>query len=93
MAARRLTISDIKYDTMANEPHFFDRKTMKFFGQTMRDFHVYKSPKGKIFILAKRKYGGYTMRQYVPGKKMGYGELRSVDVPGGVRLMDYIKAH
>lgn len=39
---KRLTIYDIKYRTLESSPYFFDRKTLKFFGQTMRDFSVYK---------------------------------------------------
>lgn len=41
------TVSDLKYvfETEKTESHFFDRKTLKFFGQTMRDFHLYKATK------------------------------------------------
>ena len=35
----KITASFIK-DVVTNAPHFFDRKTLKFFGQTMRDFKV-----------------------------------------------------
>ena len=47
-----MTISKIKTLTEETNPHFFDRKTLKFFGQTMRDFKVYKQPDGKYLITA-----------------------------------------
>lgn len=74
------TISDIKYMTSVTNPHFFDRGSMKFFGQTMRNFRVRTSPKGNIFIFAKGKYNTYTFRQYVPSKKVGHSQL--LNVPG-----------
>lgn len=39
------TSSDLKYhvDQSGNEPHFFDRQTMKFFGDTMRNYGVRKT--------------------------------------------------
>ena len=36
-----MTIYDIKY-RVENAPYFFERKSMKFFGQTLKDFRVYK---------------------------------------------------
>lgn len=95
MLKRRLTISDVKSDTLATSPHYFDRASMKFFGQTMRDFKVRKSPKGKFFILAKGK-NGYSFRQYVPGKRMGHGELRvvrGVIAPTLPQIESYIRNH
>jgi len=93
---RKPTISEIKQDTVRNSPYFFDRDSMKFFGQRMSDFHVEQSPKGKIFIWAKSKSDAhYTFRQYMPGKKQGYGDLKLV--PGNQNTMqeikEYIKSH
>lgn len=48
----RTTISDIKRMTEETSPHFFDRKTMKFFGQRMSDFKVRKMEDGRIEISA-----------------------------------------
>lgn len=68
------TIYDIKYDIQAKSSHFFDIKTMKFFGQTMKDFSVRQSATGRIFIYApiydKHNFGieklmGYTFREYI----------------------------
>ncbi len=35
-----MTASELKYEVErhGNEPHFFDHKTMKFFGDTMKNF-------------------------------------------------------
>lgn len=38
----RLTIYDIKRLTAETAPYFFTRKTLRFFGQTMRSFSVKK---------------------------------------------------
>ena len=48
----RLTIYDIKRLTTETAPHFFDKKTMQFFGQTLKDFKVYKQKDGKYLIIA-----------------------------------------
>ena len=37
------TVSDLKYYLSERDSHFFDRDTLKFFHQTMRDFHLSKS--------------------------------------------------
>jgi len=47
-----MTIYEIKRRTEGTAPHFFSRQTMKFFGQTMRDFKVYKQQDGKFLIVA-----------------------------------------
>ncbi len=48
-----LTIGEIKYRTRETSPHFFDRKTLKFFGQRMASFTIYRDNKeGKYFIQA-----------------------------------------
>lgn len=61
-----MTIYEIKYLTESTAPHFFDRKTLKFFGQTMKSFKVYNQPDGRFLISAPRKYGGYTERYFNP---------------------------
>lgn len=35
-----MTPSELKYQTVQTEPYFFDRKTMKFFGDSMRNYGV-----------------------------------------------------
>jgi hypothetical protein len=47
-----MTIYEIKERTKETAPYFFDRKTMRFFGQTMRSFKVYKQDDGKFLIVA-----------------------------------------
>lgn len=62
----KLTIYDIKRLTENTAPMFFDRKTLKFFGQKMKDFKVYKLEDGKYQICAPRLHGGYTQRIFNP---------------------------
>lgn len=47
-----MTIYEIKRRTQKTSPYFFSRKTMKFFGQTMKDFKVYKQKDGKYLLIA-----------------------------------------
>lgn len=53
-----MTISEVKYRTQEKQPYFFDRKSMKFFGQTMRDFKVYKQSDGRFEITAPMRMDG-----------------------------------
>lgn len=73
---KKPTISEIKRNTEKNAPYFFDRKSMKFFGQTMSSFKVHVAKNGKIYIGApsysndyrtgKRRRMSDTLRQYLP---------------------------
>ena len=47
-----MTIYDIKTRTQETSPHYFTRSSMKFFGQTMKDFKVYKQADGRFLIVA-----------------------------------------
>ena len=47
-----MTIYEIKERTEKTSPYFFTRQTLKFFGQTMRSFKVYKQKDGKYLISA-----------------------------------------
>lgn len=47
-----MTIYEIKRRTSETAPYFFSRQSMRFFGQTLRDFHVYKQSSGKYLIEA-----------------------------------------
>lgn len=47
-----MNIYDIKRETEETSPHYFDRKSMKFFGQTMKDFKVSKQDDGRYKISA-----------------------------------------
>ena len=49
---KTMTIYDIKYKTRETEPYYFTRKTMRFFGQTLRDFRVKKMVDGRYRISA-----------------------------------------
>lgn len=49
---KKPTISEIKSAISETSPFYFDRKTMKGFGQTMKSFSVVKSPNNNIYIYA-----------------------------------------
>ena len=49
---KRLTIYDIKRMTSETESFFFTRKTLKWFGQTMKSFKVYKVDEENYFVVA-----------------------------------------
>jgi len=65
-----MTIYEIKRKTESKYPYFFSRQTLKFFGQTLKDFKVYKQKDGKYLIIAPCKWDnkliGYTKRLYNP---------------------------
>ena len=60
-----MTIYEIKNRTEKTSPYYFTPKTLKFFGQTMKSFKVYKQPNGKYLISAPMKDSG---------KVVGYSE-------------------
>jgi len=57
-----MTIYDIKRLTQESQPYFFSRKTLKFFGQTLKDFKVTKINETQYKIYAP---------SFWDGKKMG----------------------
>ena len=64
MSTKRLTIYDIKYT--CNDTYFFDRGSLKFFGQTMKSFSVRKINATQYRISAPmyagKRYCGQTVR-------------------------------
>ena len=69
---KNMTIYDIKRMTEGTSPYFFTRKTLKFFGQTMRMFSVKKQTDGRYYISCPMfdrftgKQIGMTERYYNP---------------------------
>lgn len=67
---KTLTIYDIKYLSLGTNPYFFTRSTLKFFGQTMKSFKVYKQTDGRYKICAPMKLDqkiiGETVRYFNP---------------------------
>jgi hypothetical protein len=65
---KKPTISEIKSAISETSPFFFNRKTMKGFGQTMKSFTVAKSPNDNIYIYAPSYDGdrlmGYSFRRF-----------------------------
>jgi protein associated with RNAse G/E len=47
-----MTIYEIKELTKNTSPYFFSRDSMRFFGQTLKDFKVYKQKDGKYLVIA-----------------------------------------
>lgn len=90
---KRLTIYDIKYAVSEKSPYFFSRKSMRFFNQTLRDFHVRKSPSGKIFIFAPSTWDnrlmGYTFREFIDNDLVNpHGNFHSI-----TDVENYINSH
>jgi len=56
-ASNRLTIYDVKRQ-VTNAPYFFVRKTMSFFKQTLRDFHVNKTVNPAIYYIWAESFSG-----------------------------------
>jgi hypothetical protein len=50
------TPSEIKYavQNSPHESHFFDRKTMQFFGDTVRNFGTFTDKQGRVILYRKR---------------------------------------
>jgi hypothetical protein len=66
-----MTIYDIKRLTAETSPYFFNRSNMRFFGQTMRSFKVYKQSDGRYKITAPMRNSrgeimGETLRYFNP---------------------------
>jgi len=72
---RTPTIYEIKRATETSAPFFFARKTLEFFGQTMKSFSVWQD-EGRIFLAAPKYSGskqmGYTRREFKNGKLISY---------------------
>jgi hypothetical protein len=55
-----MTIYEIKRIVKEKAPYFFDRKTMKFWGQTLKDFRVRKLSDRYYYIFASWRKPGFT---------------------------------
>ena len=76
---KECSITTIKYATKESDSHFFDRKTMKFFGQRMSDFKK-KVINDRVFIYA-------TSRLNFDGKRVSdICSIREVIVKGPDKL-------
>ncbi len=56
--AKKPTIYEIAELTSKTSPYFFSKKTLKFFGQRMSSFKVYKQDDGRYLITAPMIKGG-----------------------------------
>jgi hypothetical protein len=60
----RLTIYDIKRRVVAKGGHYFDRHAMKFFGQTLKSFHVFKVDSDTYCGIARIRNAGQNTNFY-----------------------------
>jgi len=58
-----MTIYEIKRRTEETAPEFFTRQTLKFFGQTLKDFRVYKMDSKNYLITAPMRMRGEVIGQ------------------------------
>lgn len=66
-----MTIQEIKKRTQITSPLYFSRNTMKFFGQTLKDFTVTEQPDGRFMMCAPiradgRRISCHTVRFFNP---------------------------
>ncbi len=77
-----MTISEIKRRTAESQPYFFSRKTLQFFGQTMRSFRVAKLDCGLYRISAPRycdgRQAGETVRYFDPTTNQLTSSIHSI---------------
>lgn len=73
---KKPTMAEIKKKIEKNSPFYFDRKTMKHFGQTMKSFKVHQTPKGRVFIYAKTQSLDHRTGKY---RDMGYSIREFID--------------
>lgn len=59
------TLLEIVANVNKNDPHFFHRDTMKYFGQTLSMFRVIVSKSGRVFIYAPGGTAPFTFCEYV----------------------------
>ena len=92
------SITEIKRNTLATSPFYFNRDTLRAFGQTMRSFKVKRSPTtGRVFIFAPTPVLGlgYSFREYVGGDlrvvRNDDGSLAERDTLA--QVLEYIEAH
>ena len=62
---KKLTIYDIKELTAETAPYFFKRDTMKFFGQTLKDYRVHMFPPYYRISAPMRDHSGKIVGQTV----------------------------
>jgi hypothetical protein len=55
--SRRWTVAEIARANEATGGTYFDRQTLKFFGQRRGDFSVYHSKTGRVFVFADASRG------------------------------------
>ena len=62
-ANNRLTIYDVKRQ-VTNATYFFSRKTMSFFRQTLRDYHVNKTVNPAVYYIWAESFANNVTERY-----------------------------
>lgn len=97
-----MTISDIKTKTQEKSPYFFTRDTLRFFGQRVGSFKVWKGKSGAHYIAAEsfwRDRAGRPQFMGVTFRKFTGDDLQSVTLPETVNKKDidsvreWVKTH
>jgi hypothetical protein len=57
------TIYQIKEATKDTAPYFFSRRTLKFWGQTMKNFKVYKTDVPHLFLIEAKSNAPFKTRR------------------------------
>jgi len=60
---KKPTIYQIKRRTSETAPYFFSRQTMRFWGQTLKDFKVYKTETPHLFLIEAKSRANFKTRR------------------------------
>lgn len=90
-----MTISDIRSATLAQSPYFFTRDTLRFFGQRMSMFRVWKGKSGSYYVAAPSywtdRYTGHRKLMGITMRKFTGSDLENVKHPDFHGDMEYAK--
>jgi hypothetical protein len=78
-----MNISDISFATRESSPYFFSRETLRFFGQRMSSFRVWKGKSGAFYVAAPSYWNdnGQSRMMGVTFRKFTGTDLVNVDTP------------
>ncbi len=91
------SIQSIRAATLKNAPYFFDKPTLKFFGQTLGSFKVKESPRGNVYIFAKMfspsGFCGFTFRRFTGDDLVLVPEFQKVAAKTSRDVLAFIREH
>ena len=74
-----MTLAEIKAANVAAGNHFFDRDTMRFFGETMRDYRARNRSSGTFLVRIAGHYPDGSARPETKYELTQTGDLRQID--------------